>query len=311
MKTALWESSPGALVALINSKAFVYAHLYTITLFGTQGTIQITDADFDIAYSGLSFSSKGPFIDVAASKAVAHWKRGIDVDTWIVVVLPRSVDVSGAAYPDKIGSSPWIAAARAGALDGADVQVDRAYFPAWPQPYRAVGTPTGVLTMFAGTPAEVDCTDTLVALTLNDYREKLLQKLPRNLYQAGCRFTLYGPGCTLNPAIFARTGTIAIVNTPNYGLSAGVLPVLGSGTYAQGSIVMTSGLNAGFSRTIVTWNPNTLAISLLNPLPFAVAVGDGFTIKPGCDRQQPTCTLFGNLANYGGEPFVPDATTAV
>lgn len=315
MKTPLWESSPGALVALINSKNFVYATLYTITLFGAQGTIRITDADVDIAYNGLSFSSKGPFVDLQNSKATAHWKRGLDVDNWTLAVLPRAVDpVTGAAYPDQIGSTPWIAAARAGALDGADIQVDRAYFAAWPQPYRAVATPVGVLTVFAGRPAEVDCTDVIVVITVNDYRELLLEKLPRNLFQAGCGHTLFDSGCALTAASFARTGAV-IAGSGNSNrflyLSASVIPPLGSGDYTLGRIVMTSGLNAGFSRTIVSWNPTSNTASLLNPLPFNVVLGDTCTIYPGCQKTQAACTAFGNLANYNGNDFVPDATTAI
>lgn len=313
MKTFLWESSGGAGAALINSKSFVYATLYTITLFGSQGIIRLTDADVDITYNGLSFSSKGPFIDLQNSRATAHWKRGLDVDTWTLVLLPRNVDpVTGTPYPDQIGSSPWIAAARAGALEGADIQIDRAYFAAWPQPYQAVATPVAVLTVFAGRPAEVDTTDTIVAITVSDYRELLLMKLPRNVFGGGCHHTLFDAGCTLNPASFALTGTLQAPSTRStLFLSAGVTPVLGSGTYLAGKIVFTSGLNAGFSRGITSWTPGSLSIGLLNPLPFDVGVGDAFSIYPGCDKQMSTCTAFGNLANFNGEPYTPDATTAI
>lgn len=315
MKTFLWESSGGAGASLINSKSFVFATLYTITLFGSQGVIRLTDADVDIAYNGLSFSSKGPFIDLENSKATAHWKRGLDVDTWTLAVLPRNVDpVTGVAYPDQIGSTPWIAAARGGALDGADIQIDRAYFAAWPQPYRAAATPVGVLTVFAGRPAEVDCTDSTVVITINDYRELLLEQLPRNLFQAGCGHTLFDSGCALTAASFAKTGTVLSGPSSSRSfiyLSAGVKPPLGSADYSLGRIVMTGGLNSGFSRTIVNWDAAANTASLLNPLPFTVGIGDAYTIYPGCKKTQGACTAFGNLANYNGTDFVPDATTAV
>lgn len=311
MKTALWEQSPGALASLINSKSFVFGTLYTITLFGTQGVIRLTDADVDIAFNGISYSSKGPFIDVGNSKAIAHWKRGLDVDTWVVVILPRRVDVAtGEDYPDKIGSVPWIAAARGGAISGADIQVDRAYFPAWPQPWRPVATPTGVLTIFAGRAAEVDTTDTLVALTINDYRELLTQPFPPNVWQAGCRHTLYDAGCTLNPATFAQNG--ALVGGSTRSVLACPLPVPGgSGTYQLGKVTITSGLNQGFSRTVRQWDQVAQMLYLVNPLPFDVTPGDELQAVPGCDKQQATCTKFGNKPNYGGEDYVPDATTAV
>ena len=35
------------------------------------------------------------------------------------------------------------------------------------------------------------------------------------------------------------------------------------------------------------------------------SVGDAFTVYPGCDKQQSTCALFGNSANFRGQPFIP------
>jgi hypothetical protein len=83
----------------------------------------------------------------------------------------------------------------------------------------------------------------------------------------------------------------------------------GSGTFALGKITMTSGLNSGFSRMVRNWvAPATLV--LFRPLPFTVAPGDTFHAYPGCDKQQSTCTAFGNLVNFGGQSYIPDATTA-
>lgn len=311
MKTPIFETSPGAGAALINSGAFVYVTLYTITLFGAQGVIRLTDADRDVTFSGHTWNSRGPQIDQRGNKALAHWKRGLDLDTWIVVIAPRNVDpVTGAAFPDTIGSVPWIAAARGGALDGADVQVDRAYFAAFPQPYTPSMAPTAVYTIFAGRPGEVDTTDSLVVVTLNDYRELLSQNMPRNVYQASCRWTLFDAGCTLNPASFAVTGTLDGASTRAALVSTAMLTPGGSGTFTLGKIVMSSGLNAGFARTVTKWD-GARAFALLNPLPFAVAPGDTFTAYPGCDKQLATCGLFANTVNFGGEPYVPDATTAI
>ena len=67
---------------------------------------------------------------------------------------------------------------------------------------------------------------------------------------------------------------------------------------------MTSGLNAGVSRMVANWD-GASTLSLQAPLPFGVAVGDTFTVTAGCDKTMATCTAFGNLVNYGGEPFIP------
>lgn len=321
MKTPIYEQAPGALVALLNAPppaGFVSCNLYTITLFGTQGIIRLCDAQIDVTYGGHTWAARNTVqIDQKQSKAVGHWKRGADVDSWVVVIAPRNVDpITGAAFPDKIGTVPWIAAARGGAIDGADIQVDRAYFSAWPVPYRTAVQPVGVLTIFAGQPAEVDTSDTLVVLTLNDYRDLLAQKLPLNLYQAGCRHTLYAVGCNSDGNMvqsnFAVNGVCIGGTTRQQIAAAPIVPPTapGSGTFSQGKIVMTSGLNAGFSRTVTAWTaPGTFAFVV--PFPFDVLTGDTFTAYPGCDKQGVTCGLFANSINFGGETFVPDATTAI
>jgi hypothetical protein len=297
------------LITLINTGVFVYAHLLTITLFGSQGSIYLTDGPIDILWNGNTYSSKTVRVDQQGGKFLGHWKRGLDMDSVTIVFAPRNVDpVTGAAYPDRIGSVPWIAAARGGYLEGADVQIDRAFFASWPQPYVTPITPAGIVTIFAGTPGEIDCTDTLVVVALEDYRRLLQWQYPKNLFQPGCRYTLYDSECTLHAADFAVPGTCQAGTTQQI-LQAGSIVPGGSGTFALGKVTMTSGLNSGFSRMVRTWTPpGTLA--LFRPLPFTVSPGDTFDAFPGCDKSTTACTAFGNLVNFAGFPAIPDATAA-
>ena len=312
MKTPVWEASPNALVDLINGAQFVYAHLYTITLAGGAGTLRLTDADLNITDGTNTWDSRGVRVSLEGSKQLAHWKRGLDLDTWLLVFLPRAIDdISGASFPDTINGVPWIQAALYGALDGADVQIDRAFFSAWPQPYQLLNTPVGILTVFAGRAAEIDCDDTQVAVTVNDYRELLATKMPRNAFQAGCRFTLYDTGCALNPATFVKAGMAIGGSTQAMIVSAPIVPG-GSGTFALGKLTMTSGLNNGFSRTVRRWDSSAGGtFYLLNPFPFTVVPGDTFNVYPGCDKSQTACTAFANLANFGGQSYIPAAETSI
>ena len=310
MKTPIWEQSPGALVALINTGQFVYAHLYTIVMAGGAGTLRFTDADLDITDTTYTWDSRGIRVDKDKSTSRGHWKRGLDVDTWRLTVLPRTIDnITGTTFPDKINGVPWVQAVQGGALDGADVQVDRAYFSAWPQPYQLVNEPVGILTIFAGRPAEIDCSDIMVTITIEDYRALLTTRMPRNSYQSGCRFTLFDTGCTLSAATFAVTGTTIAGTTRAQIVSTAKVPG-GSGTFNLGKLKMTSGDNANFVRTVSTWD-GVGTFGLLNPFPFTVAIGDTFTVYPGCDKTKTACTAFGNLANYGGFPNIPAADTAI
>lgn len=308
-----------ALISLFNAvnagtSGLFCADLYSITLFN--GTVlRVSTADFDIlAYTSQGTSPEGPFlfpsggvrVDQKESKVQAHWKLGFDVDTLVVVMMPRPIDiVSGAAFPDRIGSVPWLQAASAGYLDGADFQVDRAYFasvPTWPMPPGGA-VPIGTKTIFAGIIAEVDTTDTIAAITVNDYRSLLTMQMPRHFYQSQCRHTLFDNGCTLSAAAFAVNGTVAAGSTRQTIVAPTLAHPGGSGTYALGRIVMTSGANNGFSATIKTWDGTNLA--LFAPLPFTPAPTDTFTAYPGCNKSLTACTQFNNLVNFGGFPFIP------
>ncbi len=313
MKIAKYETSTGALVALLATRAFVWADLYTITL-ATGVVLRLASGDSDWAYGGNTWSHSGPFIEHPDRKPTAHWKVGLDVDTWQFSVIPRAVDpISGAAYPDTIGSTPWLAAARAGALDGAVVQVDRAYLATWPAYPRALAlAPVGVVNIFTGRVAAIDVDRSAVMVSLNSHLELLDQNMPRNLYQAGCGRTLFDAGCSLVASSYAASLTVLAGSTQSLLIATSRLPG-GSGTYALGRILFTSGLNAGFSRSVrsMTQVTTTLQLTLIAPMPFAVAIGDTFTAWPGCDKQMATCTAWGNLANFGGQPYIPSPETAV
>lgn len=285
---------------------------YTITLFGG-GALYYTTADFDITFNGNLYSSGTVRIDDPASKTQAHWKVGLDVDQWTVVFKPRPVDpITGAAFPDQIGGVPFLLACHGGALDAADFQVDRVYFSAMPTWPMAPGGPTPVAskTIFAGVIAEVDLTTSAAVLTVNDYRLLLNQQMPRHFWQAHCIHTWADAGCALIASNYVEAGAVQAGSTPANIVAAG-LPVHSGtpGTYALGRIVMTSGLNAGFQRTVRSWDGTNLA--LFNPLPFTLQVGDTFNAYPGCSKLLTACESFGNQLNFLGFPFIPVPETAV
>ena len=237
----------------------------------------------------------------------ASWKLGLDTNGWALVVGPRDFDaITGAPTPDQINGVGWMEAAQAGALDGADVIVSTAYFasiPAFP-PYSGV-SPVGTLTTFRGTIGAVDVGDNEIYLAVTDYRYFTTLMMPRNLYQAGCRHRLYDERCTLSSVGFTRAAAAALASTPvAIVANADVAAPAGSATFALGVLTMTSGKNNGFKRLVTSWDGNR-NFGLLAPFPFAVAAGDTFTVAAGCDKTQATCTAFGNLANFGGESYIP------
>lgn len=310
MKTVKYEVTSGALITLLATRSFVFADLYTFLLPGGGTPLRYTTADTDIGYGGNVWTHGGPLFDKTDTRAVGHWKIGLDTDTWQCAIAPRPVDpITGATYPDKIGSVPWLAAVQAGALDGAVVLVDRCFLPSWPPMPRAIAiAPTGVVNIFTGRVATVDIGRSACVVSINSHMELLDQQMPINLYQAGCRHVLFDQGCGLTASAFAVSSTAGAGSTRGVIATALAAPG-GSGTFVFGTIKFTGGLNVGFSRTIKAWAAGA-SFTLLSPLPFNVATGDAFTVSPGCDKQSATCSSFGNLLNFGGQPFIPPPETA-
>jgi hypothetical protein len=311
---------------IANNGAGLYiARLYTIQLFGG-GVLRFTDGDFDVKavstspapapVNGFAYTSSGPRIDQKQSKTQAHWKTGLDVDSYTLVLMPRPFDpVTGATFPDTIGSVPFLQACAGGALDAADFQVDEAYFlslPTWPLPPGGAQN-VDCRTIFAGKIGAVDTTNAVAVLTVNDYRDLLSISMPRHFYQAQCRHTLFDVNCNadgnMNAAVFGINGLVASGSTQSVISASGLPAPAGSRTYTQGRLVMTSGLNVTFQRTIKSWD-GAFGLSLLAPLPFAVAVGDGFTAYPGCNKLFATCQAFNNSRNHGGQTNIPPPETA-
>lgn len=308
------KTAPTGLVTLLGTGQFVFCDLYQFTLITGQ-ILRYTTADVDITYASNAYSS-ALFFDQSGNKAVGHWKTGLDVDTWQVYAMPVGVDpVTGTSFPIKIGTTPWLAAVAAGALHGAQVDIHRAYWPSWPQPWTSPlaafsdGSGTYVIVdYFAGRVAAVDVMRNQAVISVNSWIDQFRLMMPRNLWQAACRWTLFDAGCTLSQAAFALTSTAQPGSTQSQIVTVGLGQA--SGYFALGQVTMTSGLNAGFRRMVKSFDGTTML--LIAPFPFAVAVGDGYTAYPGCDKSVATCTnKFANQLNYGGEDLIPKPETAV
>lgn len=105
-------------------------------------------------------------------------------------------------------------------------------------------------------------------------------------------------------------GTHLVLNldTRNYSnyTSGGKLQFPGSvGTFDGGKITFTSGLNAGRSMEVKGYVPGLLVLAL--PMPYPVAVGDTYSLIPGCGKRvvEDCYTRYSNVVNFRGEPWRP------
>lgn len=292
MRSALWETSPGALAALLNSGAPLNkADLYTVTL-ASGALLRWTSAEMALMGNGQTWQL-GPGIE----RSKVSWKIGVEVDT---LQLTFTTD---AARPCVVGGLPLLAYIARGGLAGARVQLDRAF---WGPTNTA---PVGSLLWFAGRVADINAVTRYSAqVNIKSDLELLNVKVPRELYSAQCLRTVYDSECLVDRAAFtsagAATGASTVGRTQfpsNLGQAAGFFDL--------GTITFTSGANSGAQRTVKSHAAGG-GLTLLSPLPAPVAAGDAFTIVPGCDGLQSTCTSkFNNLARFKGQPYIPQPET--
>lgn len=294
--------SPG-LLAILATGQFFQAYLYTFTLI--DGTVlRYTSGDKDIVFDGHTYSSggvsgygPGPWFNTKNNPVQISWKLGIEVDTMTLDVLPGTA---------TFGGVPLLAAIRLGVFDGAVLNCDMAIMATYGD------TSQGVIpSVFLGRVGPIDFGRTSATMTINSHLELLNQPFPRNLFQPGCVNTLFDSACTLVRASFAVTGTVdAFSTTTTINTSS-----LSQATdyFSLGSIAISSGEDSGFTRSVKTYTHGSPSIiTLTSPLPSAPAAGDTFTIYPGCDKLQATCSgKFSNLANFRGMPYVPQPETAL
>jgi uncharacterized phage protein (TIGR02218 family) len=298
------QASP-ALIALLASRQFFSADLYLFSLVNgnvAETSLYYTGGDTDIIWNNITWKSgstgnnSGPFFDRKDNKAKCHWKVGVEVDTLVFDCIP------GGAL---IGGEPFLSFVRQGGFDGAEMTLYRAFMPTYGN------TAAGTVIMFVGRVAEIDASRSLATFSVNSHLELLNLQMPVNLYQSGCPNTLFDANCTLNMASFGVPGGVASTSTANQFTTNSTSQQ--SGYFSLGQVTFDTGANSGFSRTVQSYTlgaPST--VSLISPFPSAPAIGDTFTIYPGCDKQQSTCAAkFNNLINFRGVPYVPQPGTAV
>ena len=135
----------------------------------------------------------------------------------------------------------------------------------------------------------------------------LAQRLSQNIvrtYGSSCDAELGDARCGIDLLALTVTGEVTAV-TSNRRFTAEISA--GSPTYAAGSfdgglVTWTSGDNDAFSMEVkldTLGSPGEIELYLA--MPRDIAIGDTFTIRPGCDKSAATCKgRFANLVNFRG-----------
>jgi hypothetical protein len=321
-----------ALVALLQSQQFVMADLYTFTLQGSADVIGLPPPapGPSYLYSGAAtaitdqttgrFFALGPRFERSMTKTVI----GIQSDELDIRIYPATTDM--------LGEIAWAAAVWQGQLDGATLQLERAFMPAYGD------TAAGTVVLFSGRVSDAEVSRTMISLKVRSWLEVLNIEMPRRLWQASCSHNFGDEMCGYNRvagqnAIGTATGIGALTFAAAAGSTASLIqgaPIAGEGgvpsnyPFNLGTLIAVTGVNAGQARSIGSANSATGALSLTLGFLSNPNAGDEFQVLPGCDRTLFTCGgLFlntrvtptgynaANAERFGGMPFVPPPEQAV
>lgn len=282
------KTTTPAVIAYLNAARanidapIAFADCFTFTL-STGAVLTYANVDQPVVYNGATFSATGPLVQGLKYKGSV----GLEVDRQQITIAARPTDL--------ISGAPFLNALRDGAFDGASVQRDRVFLTA------IGGAVIGGVMLFHGRVSTVDNVGrTSAQITVASDLIVLDFDMPRNLYSPTCLHTLYDSGCGVLRGAYAASGAAGVGSTSSLIVFAGAQP-----SYAQGSIVFTSGLNANVRATVKAVTVGA-SLSLVYPLPAAPSVGDAFTVYAGCDHTSATCqSRFNNLTNFRGFPYVP------
>ena len=280
----------GATVALLNGGAdFVMADLWSITLNGG-AVIRWHGAGFNtpLSFNGNTWAA-GPTID----RGKISTKLGVEVATLDATIT--------AAPNDLINGVPVLPFVRGNGLDGATVVLYRAYLPAWGLPI------TGVTIAFSGRVTSLkNLSRTQFQMTVSAWTVLLNVNMGPDVFQAGCLNNLYDANCTLNKSSFAFSGAVTGGGTTT---ACSTNLTQADGFFTQGQLVWLTGPNAGLSRAVATYANASGAMTFAFPLSNAPTPGDTFTAYRGCNLTMASCSAFGNLIHFRGQPFTPPAVT--
>ncbi len=128
-------------------------------------------------------------------------------------------------------------------------------------------------------------------------------------FQAGCDAALGDARCGIDRenAVYKGLGVVTDL-LRDRALMASGLAGFDAGWFTSGTLTWTSGANAGRITEVLAHglDGSIATLTLLEAPVRAVAEGDGFIARAGCDKRIATCSVkFANTANFRGFPNIP------
>lgn len=142
-------------------------------------------------------------------------------------------------------------------------------------------------------------------LECNSVLDKLNCMFPKKIYSEDCQHTLYDTYCSLNKGDYDETGTISSV-TDAFRVHSTIFLYSNhaAGYWLDGEVKFTSGDNTNVRRSIKSHGDGYVDVRVA--FPDTIAVGNGITAYPGCDKKGETCEgKFDNYENFFGFEYIP------
>ncbi|WP_026380588.1 DUF2163 domain-containing protein [Afifella pfennigii] len=247
---------------------------------GDGAALGFTDHDREIAFGGLAYR---PQDGLSATGAVAN--AGMEVG---------GLEVAGALTSERLAEADLAA----GLYDNARVEM---WLVNWESPQERH-------LMRIAEIGEVKREGEAFTAELRSLSHRLDQPQGR-LFSHLCDADLGDARCGVAVAGMTRAANVTATDGASFVETDGLADP--AGTFSRGLLTFTSGDNAGRKMEVTRHalaeaGTGRARLSLWQAMEKDIAVGDAFTVAPGCDKRFATCQgTFGNAANFRGFPHMP------
>jgi uncharacterized phage protein (TIGR02218 family) len=132
------------------------------------------------------------------------------------------------------------------------------------------------------------------------------------IYTPECDASLGDARCKVNIAPYTHAGTVGTVTSNRQFTITGAAAGKAGDYYNYGRIAWLTGANAGLAMQIEDYNGTNDVVTLVEPMPAAVAPGDTASLVAGCDRRKESCVArFANIVNFRGFDRIPGMDKAL
>ena len=243
-------------------------------------TLGFTDHDQVLTFGGTDFEPESGF-------AASEFRSGSDLSV-------DAQDAEGVLTSDRITETDIID----GRWDAAEVELWRVN---WADPSQRVLLRRGAV-------GQIRRGRMAFVAEVRSLAHVLGQTVGRT-FQASCDAALGDERCgiDLENADFKGIGVVADMLRDRAFMASG-LSAFAGGWFTSGTITWTSGANAGRITEVLAHDlAGSIAnLTLLEAPVRAIAEGDSFVARAGCDKRLTTCRAkFANTANFRGFPNIP------